>query len=105
MLITLASHQAAHPIQSGNDDLQGPGTPAAIVPLPTCFRLQIIVNNAVVREEPAGPVQNQDIDHIMCIQLSGTTCLEQPATTRVFCDIHRDISKSCQDIPIGHRLQ
>ena len=86
--ITLAARQAARRLQSSEDDLQGPATPAITVSLRTCRRLQTAADTAVVREVPAGRAQNQDIDRVTCIQLSGTTCLEQPDTTRTLRDIY-----------------
>ena len=79
--ITLATHQAAHRLQSGDDDLQGPTTPATTVSLRTCCRLQTFADTAVDREWPAGRAHNHDDDHVACLQLSGNKCLEQPATS------------------------
>ena len=56
--ITLAAHQAAHRLQSGDDELQGRATPATIVCFRTCRRLQTATNTAVVREAPASRAQN-----------------------------------------------
>ena len=50
--ITLAAHQTAHCVQSGDDDLQGSAAPATTVPLRTCRRLQTIMDTVVIQEGP-----------------------------------------------------
>ena len=58
MLITLAAHEATHRLQNGDDDPQGPATPATTVSLQTCHRLKTAVDTEVVQKGPAGRAQN-----------------------------------------------
>ena len=53
-LISLAVHQAAHRVQSGDEDLQDPTITVTTVSLRTCRRLQTAEDMAVNREGPVG---------------------------------------------------